>query len=67
MISLERRDVRGKVAVGQIEHLFEGVELGLVVHHQDRHEREPDAVLKDLVDIFQNGFHFSYFAYIMTP
>src|SRR6267143_4962292 len=55
MIPLERPDMSGKVAVGQIEHLFEGAEFGLVVHHQDRLEREPDAVLKNLVDIFENG------------
>jgi len=45
-----------KIAIGHTEQFFERIEIGGIVHHQHRHNAEPDAVIKSLVYILDDVF-----------
>lgn len=47
-------EVRGKVAVGDLKELFEGIEVIPIIDHQDGHDSKPDHIFKCFV---VNAFH----------
>ena len=66
-ILLECRDMGREISVRKIKRLLERVEIHGVVYYQNRHYRQSDAVLKHLVELFDDLFHFSYFRYMKMP
>lgn len=41
-----------EVAIGEVQALLEGIEIDLVRNHEQGHDRQADAVLENLVDMF---------------
>ena len=60
----------GEISIGHAEQFFQHVEIGRIIHHQNRHNAEPDPMVESLIDIlddvFQNYF-LSYLKYMMAP
>jgi len=45
-----------KISVGDAEQFLKRIKIGRIVDHQYRHNAEPDAVIKSLVDILDDVF-----------
>jgi len=46
----------GEVTVGHPQQFLEGIEVGMLVHHQDAHDPEAYAMVKSLVNMLQYIF-----------
>lgn len=53
-LCLQRLGMAGQVAVGHAQQFLEGVEVGMLIHHQDAHDPEAYAVVKGLVDMLED-------------
>jgi len=60
----------GEISIGHAEQFFQHVEIGGIIHHQNRHNAEPDPMVESLInildDVFQNYF-LSYLKYMIAP
>lgn len=54
ILCLQRLGMAGQVAVGHAQQFLEGIEVGMLVHHQDAHDPEAYAVVKGLVDMLED-------------
>ena len=52
LLLFEGAQVRGEVAVGELEQIFERVKTQKLVHHQHRHNAQPRLTLKSLIKPF---------------
>lgn len=60
-------DVRGQVAVGNVELVFQAAEVVKGIGDQHRHDLQPHTVLQYFIQMFERAFHLSYLLYIMPP
>jgi len=53
----QRLEVAGKVTVGNIQQLLEGVEIERFTGGQHTHDAQPRTVLKRLVEFMKGAYH----------
>jgi len=56
ILCLQRFGMAGQVAVGHAQQFLEGVEVGMLIHHQDAHDPEAYAMVESLVDMLEDIF-----------
>ena len=47
----------GKIAVCQRELLFQKIEVGVLIYHQNRHDTEPELALECFINILECFYH----------
>ena len=53
----EGEQVASQISVGELEGIFELVEVHPIMYHQDRHNPQPDSVVECLVELLDDTFH----------
>ena len=60
-ILFQAYQVCGKITIGNFQHLLQVIEADLVIHHQDAHHTEADAVVKHFIKTCYRIFQLSAF------
>ncbi len=57
LLRLQRLQMAGEVAIGQVEQFFQRVVFHPVVHRQNGHDAQPVAVVKSRIELGKQFFH----------
>lgn len=66
-VFLQHADMGCEIAVRDVEGRPESCEIDRVVDDENRHDRKPDPILKDGVQVVKDLFHLSCLRYMVTP